>query len=98
VRVGGAEFEVRGTAQLAQNTWTHVATTYDGTTLRLFVNGTQVATQSIAGAIGTTSGPFRIGGSSLRAEWYKGLIDDLRLYSTALSATQIQNDMNTPVS
>jgi Concanavalin A-like lectin/glucanases superfamily/Bacterial Ig domain/PKD domain/Glucose / Sorbosone dehydrogenase len=97
VRAGGAESDVRGPAALGQNVWTHVAVTYDGTTLRLFVNGAEVTTTAVTGAIATTTGPFRIGGSSIRSEFYKGLIDDLRLYDRALTAAEIQNDMNTPV-
>ena len=34
-----AETDTRGTAQLAVNTWTHLAATYDGSVLRIFVNG-----------------------------------------------------------
>ena len=40
--IGGTDRDVRGTAQLPLNTWTHLATTYDGSALRLYVNGTQV--------------------------------------------------------
>ena len=32
---------------LSLNTWTFLAATYDGTTLRMYVNGTQVGTKSI---------------------------------------------------
>ena len=34
-----------GSSQLALNTWSHLATTWDGSTLRVYVNGTQVGTR-----------------------------------------------------
>src|SRR5205085_11603824 len=67
------------------NAWTHLATTYDGTTLRLYVNGTQVASKATSGAIVATTGALRIGGNKIWGEYFKGLIDDVRIYNRALS-------------
>jgi hypothetical protein len=80
----------------ATNTWTHLAATYDGTTLRLFKNGTQIASSPRAGTIFAGTGPLRLGGNNLWAEWFVGQLDDVRIYDQALTATQIQTDMNTP--
>ena len=86
-----------GTAQLPLNAWTHLATTYDGATLRLYVNGTQVASKPQTGRIPASTGPLRIGGNAIWSEWFRGLIDEVRVYSRALSAGEIQADMATPV-
>jgi chitodextrinase len=88
---------VRGPSALPLSTWTHVATTYDGSNERLYVNGSQVATRPLTGQIRRSNGPLRIGGNTIWAEWFRGQIDDLRIYNRALSASELQSDMNTPV-
>jgi hypothetical protein len=52
VNVAGVDYGVAGPSALPLNTWSHLAFTYDGGTLRLFVNGVQVGSQSVAGAGG----------------------------------------------
>ena len=79
------------------NAWTHLASTYDGTTLRLFVNGTQVATKAATGAMPNTANPLRIGGNAVWGEYFAGLIDEVRIYNRALSAVEIGGDMNAAV-
>jgi hypothetical protein len=91
------ERDVRGTAAVPVNAWTHVAATYDGAVLRFFINGTQVSTANIAGTILTSTGQLRIGGNSIWGEWFNGLIDEVRVYKRTLTAAEIQADMNAPV-
>jgi hypothetical protein len=89
--------DARGVSQLALNVWTHVALTFDNTTLRLYVNGAQVGTRAVAGPLLTSTGALRIGGNSVWGEHFAGRIDEIRLYNRALSTAEIQSDMNTPV-
>ncbi len=85
------------TAQLPLNAWTHLAATHDGTTLRLYVNGVQVGSRPVAGALLTSTGALRIGGNSIWGEFFQGRIDEVRIYNRALSAAELQTDMNTPL-
>jgi fibronectin type 3 domain-containing protein len=89
--------DVRGTAALPTATWSHLAATYDGATMRLYVNGTQVASRAAAGTIPISSGALRIGGNTLWGEYFSGLIDEVRIYNRALTAAEIGTDMNAPV-
>jgi Concanavalin A-like lectin/glucanases superfamily/Domain of unknown function (DUF1929)/Bacterial Ig domain len=91
------DMAVTGTSAVALNTWTHVAVTYNGATLRMYVNGTLVRSTSVPGAAIATGGPLRIGGNSVWGEYFKGAIDEVRLYNRALSVSEIQSDMNTPI-
>ncbi|UBU10721.1 LamG-like jellyroll fold domain-containing protein [Nonomuraea gerenzanensis] len=93
-----AAADLPGTAALPVNTWSHLAATYDGTTLRLYVNGAQVAQQAVSGAIRTDGSSLRIGGNGLLNQVFSGQIDEVRIYNRALTAAQLQTDMNTPVS
>ena len=94
---GGSYGDAYGTAALSANTWSYLAETYDGTTLRLYVNGTQVASTAHTGAITTSTNPLQIGGDSIYGQNFAGMIDEVRVYNTALTATQIQTDQTTPI-
>ena len=54
------------------NTWSHLAMTWDGSTQRLFVNGTQVATRALTGNLVNSAGALRFGGNNVWAEWFAG--------------------------
>ena len=93
----GNEVDARGTAALPANTWSHLAATYDGANLRLYVNGTQVASRALTGPLSATSGPLRLGGNAMWGEAFAGAIDEVRVYRRALSAGEIQTDMSTAI-
>ena len=89
--------DARGIAVLPLNTWTHLAATYDGTTLRLYVNGSQVGSRAVASPLLTSTGVLRFGGNSVWGEFFAGRIDEVRLYNRALTAAEIQADMAAPI-
>ena len=88
--------ETRGPSALPSG-WSHLAATYDGATLRLYVNGTQVSSQARSGSIEVGTGAVRIGGNAVWGEYFSGLVDELRIYNRALTAAEIQADMNAPI-
>jgi VCBS repeat-containing protein len=96
VRTTG-DLNATGSSGLAVNVWTHMALTYDGTTLRLYVGGAQVGSRAVTGSMVVTNGALTIGGSNLGAGYFQGLIDDVRIYNRALTALEIQTDMATAV-
>jgi hydrogenase maturation factor HypE len=89
--------DARGTSSLPLNAWSHLAVTFDNATLRIFVNGVQVGTRAVAGPLLTSTGTLRIGGNSIWGEYFAGVIDEVRIYNRALTTTEIQADMNTPL-
>ena len=97
VWLGSAEVEVRSAASLPANTWTHLAATYDGAVVRLYVNGALSGSTPATASMPVSTGAFRIGGNTVWDEFFGGLIDDLRLYDRALSAGEVQADMAAPV-
>lgn len=93
-----AEQSAQGSAAVPLNTWTHLATTYDGATQKLYVNGIQVISRAQTGSIFLSTGLLKIGGNAIWGEWFRGVIDEVRIYNRALSTSEIQSDMNTPIS
>jgi fibronectin type 3 domain-containing protein len=91
---GGTDHDIRGTAALPLNAWTHLAATYDGANLRLYVGGVLVGTQVATGSIVTSTGVLHLGGNLVWGEWFQGLIDEVRIYNRALTQAEVQSDMN----
>lgn len=65
----------------------HVAATYDGTNVRLYVNGTLERTVSVPGLSAVTPG-FRIG-TGTTGEYFDGRIDEVAYYGAALAGTRV---------
>ena len=94
---GGTFGHTYGTTAITKNAWTFLAVTYDRTAIRLYVNGTQVSSLAATGAIATSTNPLTIGSDSIYGQYFSGLIDNVRIYNTALTQAQLQTDMTTPV-
>ena len=70
---------------LPYNQWTHLAITFDGAQVRTYVNGTLVNTQALSATITARGNPMRIGADASTAQFYKGMLDDLRIYNRVLT-------------
>ena len=88
---------------LPANTWVHVAGTYDGTALRIYVNGALNATKAVTGTTCANAEPLEIGAKNRTTPpatteaYMDGRIDDVRVYNRALSAAEIKTVRTTPL-
>jgi hypothetical protein len=78
-----------GATTVKADTWYHVAMTYDGISLKQYVNGQLDGSTSATGPI--LSGPLPLTMGCVGGGWYfRGRIDELSLYNRALSQTEVQ--------
>ena len=79
------------------NQWVHVCGTWDGTTISLYINGSLVTSSPISGLLTYDNYFTIIGDLEGMTGWiWDGKIDDVSLWNTALSQTEIQQYMNCP--
>ncbi|MDO9067567.1 MAG: LamG-like jellyroll fold domain-containing protein [Deltaproteobacteria bacterium] len=83
-----------GAADLPLNTWTHIAGSSDGTTLKLFINGQLAA--SGAGTLGPENDdPLKLGAAGTCGTGpFGGFIDEMTIYHRTLSAEEIAASYN----
>jgi hypothetical protein len=94
----GGEFAIAETpSPVALNRWTHLAATYDGTALRIFVDGVAQAAEPASGVLGLSSEPFLVGGMAGPGRTVNGGLDEVRIYRRALTAAEVQLDLATPI-
>ncbi|MEM7262598.1 MAG: LamG-like jellyroll fold domain-containing protein, partial [Planctomycetota bacterium] len=82
----------------AAGTWVHAAATYDGSTMRLFQDGVEVGSAAKSGAVAQAPTVAAwIGGNPGRSnQVFDGRIDEVKVFSRALSAAEIQTEMDQP--
>ncbi len=87
----GNSYRVDSTTKYATNgqTWIHVAATYDGTTIKLYINGQLEGSKNANFKIATNTLPLSIGSGENGYRGMQGAIDDARIYSRALSASEV---------
>ncbi len=75
--------------------WYHIAITYDGTSLNLYINGQLNNSKSVTGLLKVNSRNAAIGSDNGGQKFFNGLIDDVMFFNAALSQTEIQSIFNT---
>lgn len=74
---------------LAEEEWTHVVGTYDGSNQRIYIDGVLAETCATTGTMTDTGVPKNIGRYEGGGQYFPGEIDELQLYPRTLSAEQI---------
>ena len=96
--INGGIGDLWGTTVLSIDTWYHVAMTYDGAAVKLYVNGGLDAEANYTGGIDVNTAPIGLGAmfadGSTPSYVLEGQLGDVRLWETARSLTDIQSFMN----
>ena len=87
----GDSFRVNSTSKYPTNgsTWLYVAATYDGSTIKLYINGVLQASKNATFQIASNSLPLAIGAQDDGYRGFTGAIDGVKLYNRALTAAEI---------
>ncbi|HRH69169.1 MAG TPA: LamG domain-containing protein [Flavobacteriales bacterium] len=78
------------TSSISSGTWYHIAATYDGSSMRIWLNASLMAENQVTGTMGYhPEGPATIGSTSTGGDPFSGWIDDVRIYDQGLSGDEI---------
>jgi len=88
--LNGATRDLSGPTASPVNSWTHVAVTYDGATLRLYVNGVQEGTPQTIVTLPAGNTAWYIGSNSFSSyTYFDGRIDEVAIWHTAFDAATV---------
>ena len=80
---------------LALNQWSHLAVVFNGSQAQFYVNGALVSSKSLNVNLTARGGQMRLGADADTRQFYKGVLDNVRIYNRALTTSEVQSDMNT---
>jgi len=93
LKLSGSWVGVSNPVNLVKDTWYHLVGTYDGQTMKIYVNGELKNSKNITSSIETNDNYVFIG-SQAESYQFKGIIDEVAIYNRALSAEEIQDHYN----
>ena len=88
-------WSLTSTNYIPDNIWTHVAMTYDGTNLKIYINGA-LELSGTFGAVASNAQEVLIGAKKLSSnpvDFFEGSIGDIRIWNTARTAAELQQYM-----
>ncbi len=96
----GINFDGMNTATglLVANKWYHIAATKSGATRKLYINGSEVTLTGIGVTTVANADVLAIGADLLNSRYFDGNIDEVRIWNTARTAIEIQNNMYSEIS
>lgn len=93
---GSAQVKVNTATTFNTNTWYHIAATYDGAAMKIYVNGVLDASAPASGNF-TANGILYLGRNYENARTLNGFLDEFRVWKRALTPTEIlANNCNVP--
>lgn len=88
LQVGTVSQKLSSTTALSTNTWYHVAATFDGTAMRIYLNGVLDCTLNATGSA-VANAPFSLGRTYEDLRILNGSLDEVRVWTRALTAAEI---------
>jgi hypothetical protein len=84
-------FELASPAVMRTTYYQHLVAVYDGTRMRIYRNGSEIASRSASGQLNATGSALYLGSSSGSYDFYTGRLDEVAIYGAALSSGAVQD-------
>ena len=93
----GSSTTVTSATNLPLNTWTHIAATYDGSSLNVYVNGTLSGTVANSSGLPSGADAWYFGKAVSGSNLFPGNMDEIRIWNVARSQSDINTYKNTTI-
>jgi len=88
-RIGASNRTVTTGTQISTSVWHHFVSSYDGTTIKTYIDGVATSTGAYSGSISYGSAPFLLGYFGYGGIYFDGLIDEITIFDSALSSSSV---------
>jgi|GEM_PF-921678 len=89
---GSDQVKLDGNTALSANIWYHIAATYDGTDMKIYINGIEDASQNQSGSFDANS-TFYFSKDEIDNRSFDGFIDEARVWNDARTEAEIRQNM-----